>query len=483
MVHTVTRATQDWRDGSAGTIVAASLDGGLTTLTQTTVTDFASSLRGRLVRPGDEQYDTARTVFNRNIDRHPALIACCRGAADLIACVQFARDHRLLVSVRGGGHNFSGTAVAEAGLVIDLSEMNGIRVDPVRRTARAEGGTKWGHFDRETQAFGLASTGGTDPDTGIAGLTLGGGMGWLAGKYGLALDNLLAADIVTADGRLRTVSAEQQPDLFWAIRGGGGNFGVVASFEYRLHQVGPLLTAMALYPLARAGEVLRFYHEFASTVPDEINSAAAFATLPDGTPVVGVAAAYNGPLDAGEQALQPLQRLADPIMLQVEPRPYQQVQRWLQPFTPEGLQYFETAHFVRDIPSGLIEVLADAYAAPSSPRNLMLFQQLGNAANRVPVDATAFGHRDARYALVIISGWTEPDQAHRHPTWARGVRTASAPFATGGVYVNAIGQASDSGAAVVRSAYGPNYQRLAELKRRYDPGNLFRHNQNIAPAT
>ncbi len=446
MVQAISPATHDWRDGSVDTVVATSLDGGLTTLTQATVADFASSLRGGLIRPGDAQYGTARTVWNRNVDRHPALIARCRGAADIVNCVQFARDHRLLISVRGGGHNFSGTSVVEGGLVIDLSEMSGVRVDPARRTARAEGGTRWGQFDRETQLFGLASTGGTNADTGIAGLTLGGGLGWLAGKYGLALDNLLSADIVTADGSLRSVSAEEQPDLFWAIRGGGGNFGVVTSFEYRVHPVGPLLTVLAMYPLARAGEVLRFYDEFASTSPDEINTAAACATLPDGTPVVGIAVAYNGPLDAGEKAFERLQRLSDPIMLHVEPKPYIQVQQWLDPFTPEGLQYFETAHFLRQIPSRLVDALVDAYEATSSPRNLLLFQQLGNAANRVPVDATAFGHRDARYALVILSAWSDPEDGHRHATWARDVRTASAPFATGGVYVNAIGQPSDSGA-------------------------------------
>jgi FAD/FMN-containing dehydrogenase len=483
VVHAVTpTTTRDGRDGHADSSLAASLDGGLTTLTGTSIADLGASLCGRLIRPGDRHYDESRIIWNRNIDRRPALIARCRGAADVIACVRFARDHRLLLSVRGGGHNFSGTCLADNGLVIDLSEMASVRVDPARRTARAEGGTKWGQFDRETQAFGLASTGGTNPDTGIAGLTLGGGMGWLAGKHGLAVDNLLSADVVTAAGTLLVASADEHPDLFWAIRGGGGNFGVVTSFEYRLHKVGPLLTGLAMYPLARAGEVLRAYDEFASTVPDELTSAAAFATLPDGTAVVGIAAAYNGPLDAGETALQPLQRLGAPLVLEIEPKSYARVQRWLEPFTPEGLQYYETAHLMRQIPSGLAEVLADAYARASSPRNLILFQQLGNAANRVPADATAFGHRDAKYSLIIVSAWDEADAAPPHQAWARGVRAASAPYATGGVYVNAIGQPSDSGSGVVRSAYGRNYQRLAELKRKYDPSNLFRHNQNILPS-
>jgi FAD/FMN-containing dehydrogenase len=243
-----------------------------------------------------------------------------------------------------------------------------------------------------------------------------------------------------------------------------------------------LLTGLVLYPLARAGEVLRFYDEFASTVPDEINSAAALATLPDGTAVVGIAAAYNGPLDAGAKALEPLRHLGEPIMLQIEPKSYVQVQHWLDPFVPEGLQYYETAHFMRHIPSGAVEVLADAYARASSPHNLLFFQQLGNATNRVPADATAFGHRDAKYALVIVSAWSEAADSERHVAWARGVRAATASHATGGIYVNAIGQPGEWGTDVVRSAYGSNYRRLSELKRKYDPDNLFRHNQNIPPS-
>jgi FAD/FMN-containing dehydrogenase len=467
-------------DSSVRDDQVATLEGATATLTNARVAELRASLRGNLICPQDTGYDESRAVWNRNIDKHPALIAECVGAADVITCVNFARDNDVLVSVRGGGHNFSGTAVADDGLVIDLSRMNSIRVDPALRTVRAEGGTKWGQFDRETQAFGLASTGGTNYDTGIGGLTLGGGMGWLAGKYGLALDNLVSADVVAADGSLRTASVDENPDLFWAIRGGGGNFGVVTSLEYRLHEVGPLMTCLAFYPLDRAVEILSLYDEFAASVPDEINSAAGVGTLPEG-PVVAIAAAYNGPLDAGERALQPLRRFGEPLMLQVQPMPYVQVQHWLDAFTPEGQQYFETAHFMRDIPDGASEALLDAYHHTSSPGNLLFFQQLGNATNRVPTDATAFGHRDARYALILIAQWSDHAETARHAEWTRALRTATAPYATGGIYVNAIGRPTDSGSEIVRSAFGPNYKRLSELKRAYDPRNLFRHNQNITP--
>jgi FAD/FMN-containing dehydrogenase len=445
------------------------------------VEELEGSLRGQLVRPGDDGYDAARAVWNRNIDRQPALVARCVGAADVVTCVTFARDHQLLLAVRGGGHNFSGTSMADRGMVIDLSCMNGVRVDAGRRIARAEGGTKWGAYDRETQAVGLASTGGTHHDTGIAGLTLGGGFGWLGGKHGLALDNLLSVDIVTADGRLRVASAHENADLFWAVRGGGGNFGVVTSFEYQLHPVGPLLTSLVAYPLAQTRDVLRSYHEFASTVPDEVNTAAALGHLPGGgPPVVAIAAAYNGPLDTGEAVLRPLQRFGEPMLVQVEARPYIQVQHWLDPFLPEG-QWYETGHFMTDIPDGAASALLEAYANTSSPGNLVIFQQLGNAANRVPRDATAFAHRDARYALVIAAGWSEPAEAEVHYGWARALRTAVAPFATGGVYINMVGREAEYGAEMVRSAFGAHHTRLAALKQQYDPGNLFRHNQNIVP--
>jgi len=285
---------------------------------------------------------------------------------------------------------------------------------------------------------------------------------------------------VTADGALRTASASEHPDLFWAIRGGGGNFGVVTSFEYQLHPVGPLQTALAMYPLEQAQEVFRFYDEFAHSLPDEVNTVAGLATLPTG-PVVAIAAAFNGPLDVGERALAPIRDFGTPLMVNVQPMPYLEVQHWLDPFLPDGHHYFETGHFMRDIPSGAAGAFVDAYSRASSPGNVVMLLQLGNAANRVSTDATAFAHRDAQYALIIISRWSDPAESQHHHAWARDLRTATAPFATGGVYVNALGTAADSGSELVRSAYGTNHQRLAKLKRIYDPGNLFRHNQNIRP--
>lgn len=459
----------------------ATMTGVHTTLDDATIEEFRSGLRGQLIQPGDNDYEEARKVWNANIDKHPTLIARCIGPADVIRSVNFARDNHLLASVRGGGHSFPGASVADGGLVIDLTDMNSVRVDPVRRTARAEGGAKWGHFDRETQEFGLASTGGTNYDTGIAGLSLGGGHGWLGGKHGLALDNLISVDIVTADGQLRVASATENSDLFWAIRGGGGNFGVVTSFEYQLHPVGQILVGLLIYPIDAAKKVLQFYNKFASNTPDELNTAAGLATLEDGTPVVALVACYNGPQEDGENCIKPLQELGQPIVNQVGPMAYQDVQHLLDAFTPDGKQYYEKAHFITDIPDGAIDALVDAYHNTSSPGNLLVFQQQGNAANRVPQDAMAYSHRDARYNLLLIACWSDPGESEIHVKWTRDLWEALVPYSTGGVYVNNVGREVEEGADMMRSAFGANYLRLVELKNKYDPENLFRHNQNIKP--
>lgn len=446
------------------------------------ISEFKASLGGDLVLPADASYDEARKAWNANVDKHPALIARCSGVADVINSVNFARDNNLLVSIRGGGHSFPGTCIAEGGLVIDLSRMNGVRVDPARRTARAEGGAKWGQFDRETQAFGLAATGGTNYDTGIAGLTLGGGMGWLGGKHGLACDNLISVDVVTADGKLITASATENPDLFWAVRGGGGNFGVVTSFEYQLYPVGPLLAGLVFYPFDKAKDVLKFYHEFASTAPDELNTAGALLHLPDGVPAAAIGVCYNGPIAEGEKAIQSLRQIATPLVEQIGPLPYVQVQHMVDAATPEGNQYYEKAHYFRDISDEAIEVLIEYFKNVPSPLSLPFFQQLGQAANRVsPVD-TAFSHRDARYNLILIADWVDPGESEIHVKWTRDLWNALQPYATGGVYVNNIGREADGDGDLIRAAYGPNYPRLAEIKNKYDPANFFRHNQNIKPA-
>jgi FAD/FMN-containing dehydrogenase len=460
----------------------ATLTAGRTVLTEADINEFRASLRGALLLPEDPTYEAARRIWNANIDKHPALIARCVGVADVRQAVDFARAHHLLVSVRGGGHSFPGTCVAANGLVIDLTPMRSIRVDPVQRTVRAEGGTKWGEFDWETQAFGLGTTGGTNYDTGIGGLTLGGGMGWLGGKHGLACDNLLSVDIVTADGQLRTANANENADLFWAVRGGGGNFGVVTAFEYQLYPVGDLLAGLILYPLTQAKDVLRFYHEYASSAPDTVNTACGLLNLADGTPAVAIGVCYNGAVTDGEKAIRPLRALGTPLDDHIAPMSYLAVQHLLDNATPEGNQYYEKSHFMRDVPDGAIEVLLEYFHNAPSALSVPVFQQLGHAANRVAPDATAFGHREARYNLILLADWTAPRETAVNVAWTRELWEALRPYATGGVYVNNIGQEADGDGALFRAAYGSNYPRLAALKRTYDPANLFRHNQNITPA-
>ncbi len=453
-----------------------------TDLDETTVQGFKTSLRGPLLCPGDEGYDEARKVWNAMIDKRPALIVRCAGVADVIHAVNFARTNNLLVSVRGGGHNVAGTAVCDGGLMIDLSRMRSVRVDPIRRTARAEGGAKWIDFDHETQAFGLATTGGTASDTGIAGLTLGGGIGWLGGKYGLVSDNLLSVDIVTADGRFLTASATENADLFWGVRGGGGNFGVVTSFEYQLHPVGPMvLGGMVLYPFEKAKDVLKFYRDFSSDIPDELTTASGFLTSPEGHPVVAIAACYNGSLEAGEEVLRPLREFGPPLADHIQPVPYTQVQKMFDEAWGIGRQYYEKAPWVKEISGDVIDILATHFAQVTSPLSAAVFFQKNGAMSRGPHDKTAFGHRDAQYLLVIISIWLDPGASESHIRWARGLSEAIEPFTSGGEYVNGLGQEAEEGTVRIKAGYGANYEQLVALKNKYDPTNLFRHNQNIKP--
>src|SRR5215471_14793718 len=452
-----------------------------TVLNDAIVEGFKTSLRGSLLRASDAGYDEARKVWNANVDKRPALIARCAGVSDVINAVNFARTNELLVSVRGGGHNIPGNCVCNGGLVIDLSRMKGIRVDPARRTARAEGGVKWGALDHETQAFGLATTGGTDADTGIAGLTLGGGIGWLSGRYGLACDNLISADIVTADGQLRHVNASEHPDLFWAIRGGGGNFGVVTAFEYQLYPVGPMVLAGEVcYPFAQATEFLRFYSDFSQQIPDELSTVGGLGTSPDGTKVGVMAVCYSGPLEEGERVLRPVREFGPPLTDQIQPMPYTMAQRMFAPFNLPGRHNYIKAHFIQELSDEAIGTMVTHFAQVTSPLSAMLCQQLGNAANRVGSGATAFGHRDARYEWFASAVWEAPEESAGHIRWVRAFSQAMRPF-TRGFYVNQVGTETDEGSDLIREAFGANYQRLADLKRQYDPTNLFRHNQNITP--
>ncbi len=459
----------------------ATVAGPNTTIRDSEVEDFQKGLRGRSLLEGDEGYEEARKIWNGMIDKRPALIAQCAGVGDVIDAVDFARSNNLLVSVRGGGHNIPGNCVCNGGLMIDLSRMRSVLVDPSKWTARAEGGVKWGDFDHETQAFGLATTGGTDPDTGIAGLTLGGGIGWLSGEFGLSCDNLVSADVVTSDGRFLRANAEENPDLFWALRGGGGNFGVVTSFEYQLHPVGPLVLAgLIFYPYANAREFLRFYSEYSSQIPDGLNTIAGLSTSPEGAKVGVMAVCYHGSIEEGEQALRPVREFGPPLADYIQPMPYATAQRMLEAIGVPGRQYYIKSHFIREIAGDAIDVMLENFEKVTSPLSSMIFQQLGNASSRVGSDETAFGHRDAGYEWAALSQFLDPGESEVHVRWAREFSEAMLPY-TLGQYVNQIGTEAEEGAVNIKDAFGDNFERLVSLKRRYDPTNLFSHNQNIRP--
>ena len=436
------------------------------------------TVRGEVVAPGDVSYDQARRVWNGMIDRHPSAVVYCAGSDDVVAAVKFASSRSLPVAVRAGGHNIGGASVCDDGLVIDLSRMKQIDVDPIRRTARAQAGLNLGEFDMATQAHGLGTTMGVNADTGIAGLTLGGGFGKLGRKYGLSCDNLIAAEVVTAKGRLLRASAADHTDLFWAIRGGGGNFGIVTSFEYRLFPVGPtLLAGSILHSYDRAWDVMRFYQAFASTAPDELSLDAALATTPSGERVFSISPCYIGPIEEGERILKPLRTYGAPMQDQVAPRAYVDIQSAGDANFPRGRRYYWKAQFLRELSDPAIDVLLTKYAsAPSG--SLLVLQHVGGAIARVPATDTPYANRDALYDCFPISIWDDPHEDAARIGWARQLWEAIRPFSTGGVYANNLG---DEGTERVEAAYGENYPRLRALKNKYDPTNFFRLNQNIKP--
>jgi FAD/FMN-containing dehydrogenase len=442
--------------------------------------DFAAHLCGSLIQPGDANYDEARKVFNAMIDRYPRLIVRCVDAADVIAAVNFARDQGLTLSVRGGGHNVAGFAINDGGLVIDLALMKGIHLDPVRRTATVQPGLTLGEIDRATQEHGWAVPLGIVSMTGIAGLTLGGGIGWLNGKHGLSCDNVLAAEVVTADGRLLRASPTEHADLFWGLRGGGGNFGVVTSFTYQLHPVGPVLGGSVVYPAAKAREALRFYQEFARTCPDELTTTASVGADPDGRPVVAVAVCYCGPLAAGERVVQPLRTFGPPMADDIQPMTYCALQSKNDAGFPLGRQHYwkggRLAHLGDEAIEALLELVAKDPAAPCG----IGFQQVHGAAGRVDPAATAFPHRGQWYDFLILAQWEDPSLSAQNVQRTRAIFAAMQPFLERGVYVNNLGTAEDDR---LRAAYGDNYERLVALKHVYDPTNLFHMNQNIRPRT
>jgi FAD/FMN-containing dehydrogenase len=447
-------------------------------LEETAVQELAANLRGELLRREDASYDAARLVFNGMIDRHPTMIVRCAGAADVIQGVDFARVQGLPLSVRSGGHSVAGNAVCDGGLMLDLSPMKGMRVDQAQQTAQAQADLTLGEFDLETQQFGLATTLGVVSVTGIAGLTLGGGLGWLNGKHGLACDNLISADVVTADGRLLTASEEENENLFWGLRGGGGNFGVVTSFEYRLHPVGSVLGGGLRYGAAEARDFLRFYREFASTCPDELSTAASLGRAPNGGVVAGVAVCYCGPVEAGERVLRPLREFGSPLEDSIQPMPYRTLQSAPDPGFPLGRQHYWKSSYLKHLSDEAIEVMLQFVAEMHSSSSGVGLQQMHGAASRVDPAATAFPHRDEHHDFLILSQWADLTDSEENIRWTREFFEAMQPFFEKGVYVNNLGE---EGEDRVREAYGENYGRLVALKDRYDPTNLFRLNQNIKP--
>jgi len=452
-----------------------------TPLEPATITAFQGRLRGALLSPGSDGYDEARKVWNGNIDRRPALIARCTGVADVIEAVNFARTNHLLVAVRGGGHNAAGHGTCDGGIVIDLTHMKAVRVDPGSRTAHAQGGVTWAEIDRETQAFGLATPGGNVSNTGIAGLTLGGGVGSLSGEYGLSCDNLLSADVITADGQFLKASADENQDLFWALRGGGGNFGIVTSFEFQLHPVGPMvLGGMVMHPIGRAKEMLQFYREFCISLPDKAFALAALLTSPDGVPMAAILLCHNGPLEEGEHVLEPARKFGPPIADLVEPMPYVARQAILDAgFAAHSLQRYWKSGFDNKLSNELIEVLVEGAANFPSPMSAIACYPIHGAAIRVAPDATAYALREALWDVNAVAQWLDPGESQRHIVWARQLWARIDPLTTGTAYPNHM--AGDEKPERIRASYGKNYERLVALKNKYDPGNFFRLNPNIKP--
>jgi hypothetical protein len=449
-----------------------------TVLEEALVQQLQAGLRGALLRPGDDSYDAARKIYNAMIDKRPALIVQCAGAADVITAVTFARTHNLLVAVRGGGHSVGGKSVCDSGVLIDLSPMKGIRVDPARRTARAQPGLRLGEFDRETQAFGLATPLGVVANTGIAGLTLGGGIGWLSGQYGLACDNLLSVDVVTADGRFLMARASENADLFWGVRGSGGNFGIVTSFEYRLHPVGPVLGGTVLYEMKKAREILRFLDKFAHEYPDELSANLGFLTTPDGNPMVDSTVCYSSSLAEGEKVLQPLRTFGTSIADFIRPMSYVEMQSLFDEDLPPSRLHYWKSNFLRVMSDDAIEVMVEYATTMPSPTSVVELQVMHGAASRVGCNETAFAHRYEQYDLLILSNWTDPADSEKNVGWTRAFWEAMQPFVEQRVYVNNLGEEGDERD---RAAYGSNYERLVALKNKYDPTNFFRLNQNIKP--
>lgn len=451
----------------------------MTPLNPTNITDLSARFSGVVLRPDQSGYDEVRRVHNGMIDRRPALIAGCVGNADIVDAVNFARTHGLELAVRGGGHNVAGRAVCEGGLMLDLSLMKGIHVDPVCRTARAQGGVTWREFNRETQAHGLATTGGVISTTGIAGLTLGGGLGWLMAKYGLAMDNLLSAEVVTASGDILRASKEENADLFWGLQGGGGNFGAVSWLEYRLHPVGTVTSGLLAHPFDCARDVLKFFREVTSGLPDDLTIFGGLLHAPDGAQIAVIILCHCGPLAEAEAALQPIKKFGTPILDSVGPTSYEETNRMLDAGFPRGALNYWKSNFMMELSDQAIDTLISQFAACPSPMSGLLVEHIHGATTRVGVSETAFPHRQEGYNFLVVSEWLDPADNAQNIAWARESYDAMRPSFSAGRYVNYLGD--DDGEDAIAAAYGPNYQRLRALKSKYDPTNLFHLNQNIRP--
>ena len=457
-------------------------------LDQITIQEFSQTLSQPLIMPFDSGYDEGRFIWNGMVDKRPAMIAKCINVDDIKKCVNFARRHDLLVSIKGGGHNVAGRAVCDDGLMIDLSLMKAVIVDPVKRTARVEPGVTLGELDRETQKFGLATPSGIFSTTGIAGLTLGGGNGYLSRKHGLSIDNLLSVELVTVEGNLISANETKNSDLFWALRGGGGNFGVVTSFEFKLHELGPeIMVAQVFYPIEDAKQVLQFYRELTTNAADELAAYALMVRIPPADPFpeeirgnasIALVVSYAGSLDDGKTALKPLEDFGSPILRAIMPMPYVTLQTSFDKGAPKGVRAYWKAHYMDQLLDEAIDVLVNNTKDIPGPLSVVGFEPFGGSVTRVDASATAFPQRSASYILGFFTGWLEAEDDEKIINWTREIYNNLTPFASGGVYSNYLDH-DDSNK--IRSSFGSNYSRLQEVKNKYDPNNFFRLNQNIIP--
>ena len=446
--------------------------------------DLTSLIRGELILPGHDAYDEARKVWNGMIDKRPAAIARCSGAADVMDVVKYAREKNIPVSVRGGGHNVAGKALKDGAIAIDLAGLHGVRVDAAKKRARVQGGARWAAVDRETLAFDLVTTGGTVSATGVGGLTLGGGLGWIMRKHGLSCDNLMSADVVTADGRLLVVNEDENSDLYWAIRGGGGNFGVVTSFEFRLHDLEPITGGMAMYPQSMLKDMFHFYRDYTSTSPDSVSAGAGVIFGPPGTALEGqmagvIIVCHKGPAGEGERLVKPIKDFGPPALDFIGPTTYKAQQSLLDASAPAGMRNYWRSNMMTELSDAALDTLVARAGELPPPGSMIFIEHMGGAVGRVGAQDTAFSNRHAKYNTSVFGTWVNADEDERNIAWVRNFGDELKQFSTGGAYVNYM--AADEAAGNIKAAYEANYKRLTDVKRKYDPTNFFSGNQNIAP--